>query len=265
MMCLDALQDQKALAALVNAAQIPDITCEKLEAALPSSRRTLTENRRYPGRALSVAASSLVYWLLENPPPNQGDNPGGWTASSAFSLKEIPAQSLIPDMVRQSAEQYPLDWTPDAHGKPFPQGAVLPQTQKYCFISLSHSGEWAAAALSPRPVGLDIQTANRQNVAMMKRIIRKFHPLEQAHLLSLEDASLSAAFAGWWAMKEAVMKLCGKGLALSLHAFFINPASRFKENGFDVYAGVLNGQSITIYSWYTEPVNGALAFYDACR
>lgn len=258
MMCLDDPQGRRCMVALVNVGQIPDITCEKLEEALPLSRRAITEKRRYPGRALSVAASSLVYWLLEQPP--DGTKP--------VSVTAIPAESLTPDIVERTSVRFPLDWTADAHGKPFPDGVVFPGRNSRCFISLSHSGEWAAAALSSSPVGLDIQTVDKppdQFCRTAKKIIGKFHPGEQAYLLSLNETGLTAAFPKWWAMKESVLKLCGMGLSFPLRSFcvtpFVSPMPFQNENCFDVYVSCLNGQSITIYSWFDDSVSGALAFY----
>jgi len=87
--------------------------------------------------------------------------------------------------------------TPD--GKPYlPDGS---------YLSVSHSGNMVAVALSPSmPVGIDVQVFQPKTLRVVRRIM---HPSEN-------DLPLTDETAHWlWCAKEAVYKACEKnGLSL---------------------------------------------------
>jgi len=98
-------------------------------------------------------------------------------------------------------------WSYGPHGKPEVAGVR---------VSLSHSGDLAAVALTPvRAVGVDVQryTPGLDTRAMAAR----YFPAEEAHLVTG-----AAVFATLWARKEACVKATGgrltQGLALPVAA-----------------------------------------------
>lgn len=82
------------------------------------------------------------------------------------------------------------------HGKPFIPGQA--------HFSLSHSGKYAAIAVSETPVGLDIE---RIRPLPQKALERFLLPDEIARCKSAEDG------VRFWTMKEAVSKVSGTGFA----------------------------------------------------
>ncbi|HJC63999.1 MAG TPA: 4'-phosphopantetheinyl transferase superfamily protein [Candidatus Blautia merdavium] len=92
-----------------------------------------------------------------------------------------------------------------AHGKPGFPG--YPQIQ----FNISHSGEYAACALTRVPCGLDIQEIRGFRG---KRILeRTMDEEQQRQILSSADPAL--AFSRLWAEKESIVKLSGEGLSRS--------------------------------------------------
>lgn len=96
-------------------------------------------------------------------------------------------------------------------GKPYLDGYELQ-------FNLSHSGGWAALALSTDPVGVDIQT-----IAKKKRFDelakRYFCAQEYQQLQALPESQRLAAFYYFWTMKEAFLKATGRGIADGLHEY----------------------------------------------
>lgn len=71
-------------------------------------------------------------------------------------------------------------------------------------LNLSHSGPLLAAAVSQRPVGIDIERIRPRAVAAQTD--RVFCPAEARTLAGLEDAARLARFFQLWTLKEAVAK-----------------------------------------------------------
>jgi 4'-phosphopantetheinyl transferase len=98
-----------------------------------------------------------------------------------------------------------LAWTPGRHGKP-----QLAPPWDALHTSLSHSGDWVAAAVSvSRPVGVDVQhlVAGQDAVGLAARF---FPPAEAAHVAAGRDEHVRAQrFARLWTRKEAVVKAAG--------------------------------------------------------
>lgn len=112
-------------------------------------------------------------------------------------------------------------------GKPFLRGNPL-------FISLSHSGDYAACALSAVPVGVDIQRV----VPVSERAIRRFCSGEELSWLAAQPDSARAAIE-LWALKESYLKASG----LSTEAVF---AASFSVGEDGVVSGP-RGWSFTLY------------------
>ena len=76
------------------------------------------------------------------------------------------------------------------------------------FISLSHSGEWALAAVSSAPVGADIEGKAASSPALARRCLSD---REMEEYLASPDPA--ARFRSLWVAKESYVKLTGEGLS----------------------------------------------------
>lgn len=91
-------------------------------------------------------------------------------------------------------------------------------------FNLSHSGHWAALALSQAgPVGVDLEQPRR---ARPWRAIadQYFHAEEARALAALDEAAGEAAFYRLWTLKEAYLKALGRGLAGGLARLYFPAA-----------------------------------------
>lgn len=78
-------------------------------------------------------------------------------------------------------------------------------------VSLSHSGDWLALALSDAPVGIDIELPQRErDWEALARFV--FSPEERQRLRDAEDATRADVFHALWTLKEARGKRSGEGL-----------------------------------------------------
>ena len=78
-------------------------------------------------------------------------------------------------------------------------------------FSLSHCHEAVACVVSPRPVGIDVESVHRYKEAL---VAYTMNDREQAEILAAERPD--AAFTRLWTMKEARLKLTGEGIAGNL-------------------------------------------------
>jgi len=86
-------------------------------------------------------------------------------------------------------------------GKPFCRNAKLQ-------FSISHSGDYAVCAVSEYPIGIDIQKIVPYNPKTAKRVCTA------AEFCEIEKSTVKdAEFIKIWTKKEAVMKMCGAGIA----------------------------------------------------
>lgn len=83
------------------------------------------------------------------------------------------------------------------------------------FFSLSHSGQFAAAALSDRPIGIDIEVIRPVKQAVIKRVCTK----NELAMISDDD---NASFFKIWTFKEAFFKKNGTGLGAGLKSVDIS-------------------------------------------
>lgn len=96
-------------------------------------------------------------------------------------------------------------------GKPY-----LPHIPELHF-SLSHSGSWAACAVSDHPVGVDVELP-RCSMAVAKR---HFHPEELRALENLSQPEQADQLNRLWTGKEAFLKMLGCGITVPLDSFCI--------------------------------------------
>lgn len=100
----------------------------------------------------------------------------------------------------------------DAHGRP-----VLRDHDDVHF-SLSSTGDVAAVALAPVPVGLDVEAVGR---ASADDLAAALDPVEQAAVAALHEPTRSRAALRCWARKEALLKGRGTGLGIDPDAVHV--------------------------------------------
>ncbi|MBC8536674.1 4'-phosphopantetheinyl transferase family protein [Feifania hominis] len=96
-------------------------------------------------------------------------------------------------------------------------------------VSYSHSGPYFAMALSTAPVGIDIEQRRPVNLA----VARRFAPAEQDYVTCEGERGFFAL----WTLKEAYLKLLGRGIAGGLASFSVVDAGRIKKCCRDHYLG----------------------------
>ena len=105
----------------------------------------------------------------------------------------------------------PLDISCGKDGKPELLGSGI------CF-NLSHSGSFAACAVSDSPVGLDIQAERDCN----GRLAEKYFSAQERRFIEKSE-NKAYAFTKLWSMKESVVKILGTGLKRPLSSFTVDP------------------------------------------
>ncbi|MCR5417802.1 MAG: 4'-phosphopantetheinyl transferase superfamily protein [Lachnospiraceae bacterium] len=101
----------------------------------------------------------------------------------------------------------------DAGGRPYLTGEDG-GTKDLPRISISHSGDYVAVAISDREVGVDIQKRRSVRESLTDRVMSPEEKREYDRLCS-EDAGSEAAreyFLSVWTAKEAVSKMDGRGI-----------------------------------------------------
>ena len=91
------------------------------------------------------------------------------------------------------------------HGKPYFAGSDIE-------FNISHSGDYAAAAVSSVPVGVDVQTYRPIKENLIEKLCRG---AELDYISSAEDKS--RAFIHLWALKESYIKAIGAGMSFPMN------------------------------------------------
>ena len=109
-------------------------------------------------------------------------------------------------------------------------------------FSLSHSGILAVCAVSPSPVGIDVETARWDpDIAPLC-----FQEEEIQWILSSPDRDL--AFLRLWTRKESYLKRLGTGLSRSPAGFSVLPGGPLEEEVHFLEATVMNHQVCACFS-----------------
>lgn len=107
-----------------------------------------------------------------------------------------------------------LRWGFGGEGKP-----LLPDFPGF-FFSLSHSGDYAMAAVSGAEVGCDVERLRAVKPGLAERF---FCPEEAEYIASLPGEEGRRLFFRCWTLKESFLKATGLGLRLPMNAFCILP------------------------------------------
>jgi 4'-phosphopantetheinyl transferase len=106
----------------------------------------------------------------------------------------------------------PAQWSVHAEADRIPTlQSMLRPAESALHASLTHSGDWLAAAIAPFPIGIDLECPGkpRDLLALADAV---FSPEEQAQLRRLHGQERAAAFYRYWTIKESVGKREGHGL-----------------------------------------------------
>ncbi|MGN0452553.1 MAG: 4'-phosphopantetheinyl transferase family protein [Ruminococcus sp.] len=104
--------------------------------------------------------------------------------------------------------------------------------QDSLFLSLSHSGDYVACAVSHHPVGIDIEEIHPINCAVIKRVccseeifyVYKYESEDEIYkkiLAGKISEEETKRFLHIWTAKEAFLKLTGEGLAGGIDKFSV--------------------------------------------
>jgi 4'-phosphopantetheinyl transferase len=112
--------------------------------------------------------------------------------------------ALVADRTRLDPARVVISY--DERGRPSIAGSALQ-------VSIAHSGEFVACAVSDSRVGVDIERSDRPeaDAALAKRVCMAS---ELLHLEQLAEGARAPALIALWARKEAVAKALGLGLAI---------------------------------------------------
>ncbi len=132
--------------------------------------------------------------------------------------KNVQARSILAYAMLHKAgihlwnSSAPLSVHFGAHGKP-----SLPAAPHW-HIGVSHSGDYIAVVLSPKPIGIDIEhIGSKQYMPIAQRF---FATQEVDYLQSLPIEKQREIFYQLWTLKESYVKALGKGLKLPRHGIF---------------------------------------------
>lgn len=132
----------------------------------------------------------------------------GWLLQKALEQAGIPPEDQIFSQ-NEYGKPYLLN-CPDIH------------------FSLSHSGIWAACAVSDHPVGVDVELP-RCRLGLAKRY---FHPSELDGVEQMNRVEQADHLNRLWTAKEAFLKMLGCGVTVPLDSFLIYPGDtvRIEQN-----------------------------------
>lgn len=140
---------------------------------------------------------------------------------SSFANNKVKIQSFVGEILARYAisEHFNVpyllsDFSFTSKGKPF-----LSEYKEYNF-NISHSKNWLACAVSDGNVGVDVETIKKINPSIADRF---FTESEVRFLNTLNDDNRNEMFIRFWTIKESYLKAIGKGLALELNSFNIEP------------------------------------------
>ena len=103
-----------------------------------------------------------------------------------------------------------LSMTYNSDGKPYFENIPV-------HFNISHAGERVMVALSPRPVGCDVEHKSKDALNIAKRF---FTGCEYEALLGVTDETKRLhEFTRLWTLKESVVKCCGEGIRHSFNDF----------------------------------------------
>ena len=150
--------------------------------------------------------------------PERFSSPGRLARAASEKDEKRRMQGLAAELALSYAlsggELKPPRYGYDSAGRPFAENA---------FISLSHSGSFAACAVSETPVGVDIEQKRPVSPAIARRLLT---PKEHEEFeREPENEKLLRRFV----MKEAFFKMTGEGITGGMNALYPKEGRLFKK------------------------------------
>ena len=128
------------------------------------------------------------------------------SAAENLLLGEALAKRMLSECIGTAPEN--LEFSRGPHGKPFLKN------REDLHFNISHSGMFIACAVSPAPVGVDVQILSSPRLTVAKR----FFTENEYHYII--EADRSVRFCRVWTMKESYLKQMGLGIsAMPLNSF----------------------------------------------
>jgi len=201
-------------------------------------------------------SSSLVVWLLDTEQIPASANTSSWwriraglsngeilTADrfthSEACLRYLGARMLVRHALAHvtPCEPQELVFTSDNLGKPY---VIAPPVATKWFFNLSHSGRLIACVVRDRPVGIDVESQNRELAGLLHSNFL-FTENEVKWITSRAERIKQRATA-LWTLKEAYLKAIGLGLSFPMADV------RFRQHKcqFNVYPNA----AVTSLDWY---------------
>lgn len=121
-------------------------------------------------------------------------------------VRSLAATLLLDELLREyGLFERDMEYSIGEHKKPYFKNSDI-------FFNLSHSGEYVAAAVSEKEIGIDIEKVHTVNHNITKRFFTK---KEAGYIKNNDD------FFKLWVQKESFIKAIGKGLTCPLNSFEI--------------------------------------------
>lgn len=167
--------------------------------------------------------------------------------------QSVAAKMLLADTLKQFFTHYKIDVLniqKTNKGQPFLVGENAP------FISISHSGNWAACAASSFTlVGIDIEEIKPRDWPMYEQDV--FHSAEMQWILAATDIERDMRALTCWCRKEALLKAIGLGLATDLTAISFAPNGDLialppelgSKNIWKTHSSILQDEAILAIAW----------------
>ncbi len=121
---------------------------------------------------------------------------------------------LVKENLELEAVYQELTECADAHGRSHLEGEGSLWKGRYLvpYVSISHSGDLAAVALSDEPIGLDIQKNRRFTEGMIRKVLSPWEQTEYETLTEKAKEAGDSFLLSLWCQKEAAAKLDGRGI-----------------------------------------------------
>lgn len=135
--------------------------------------------------------------------------------SSNRKLQFLAGHYLIRKMASRVFHNLPHDWTYYQDAENIRRLKCNADSRHEVFVSISHSGDYIAAAISGAPIGIDIETFSkpRDFIAIASHV---FSASEVNHLKSCIAEELKQNFYMYWTLKESAAKQYGAGLKFEI-------------------------------------------------
>lgn len=154
--------------------------------------------------------SSNLHWLSD-------DERARYQAITSPSRKGqfLAGHFLVRKMASRVFKNLAHDWTYYQDAESMRRLKCITESSPELFVSISHSGNWIAAAISDAPIGIDIETFSKQRdfIAIASHV---FSSAEIRYLKSCNAQELKHNFYLHWTLKESIAKQYGTGLKFEI-------------------------------------------------